>query len=389
MKTTWRKVKLGQIAEEVRELYEPSTAKSLAYIGLEHIAQQSLQINGIGDSAQTQSTKKKFKNGDILFGSLRPYFRKVYRPSFDGVCSTDITVIQAKEGYDQAFLFYFIANKPFIDYATGHSNGTRMPRANWKVLEKSEWTIPDLPTQRRIAAILSAYDDLIENNNHRIKILEEMAQTIYREWFVNFLFPGHEKVKMVNSKMGLPAGASAKAGKIPEGWEVVRVEEIIHRIPPGELYDKKTAMENGMVPILDQGRSGVIGYHNNELGVVASEDNPVIVFANHTCYQRLIMFPFSAIQNVLPFIPSDKKMRNIIWLYYATKDLVKFNDYKGHWPELMNKKLIFPPAKLCSMFGQYVGIIIQELWKYEQINTKLRKIRDLLLPKLVGGEVVV
>ena len=64
--------------------------------------------------------------------------------------------------------------------------------------------------QHKIAAILSAYDDLIENNTRRIKILEEMAQSIYREWFVNFRFPGHEKVKMVDSPMG----------KIPEGWEV-------------------------------------------------------------------------------------------------------------------------------------------------------------------------
>ena len=69
--------------------------------------------------------------------------------------------------------------------------------------------MPPLPTQRKIASILSAYDDLIENNTRRIAILEEMAQAIYREWFVNFRFPGHENVKLVDSPLG----------QIPEGWE--------------------------------------------------------------------------------------------------------------------------------------------------------------------------
>ena len=77
--------------------------------------------------------------------------------------------------------------------------------------------LPRLPTQRKIAAVLSAYDDLIENNTRRIKILEEMASAIYREWFVEFRFPGHEQVEMVESELGL----------IPQGWEVKKVEEFV------------------------------------------------------------------------------------------------------------------------------------------------------------------
>ena len=76
----------------------------------------------------------------------------------------------------------------------------------------------NLPTQRKIASILSAYDDLIENNTRRIAILEEMAQAIYREWFVNFRFPGHENAKMVDSPLG----------QIPEGWEVLSVTLLVN-----------------------------------------------------------------------------------------------------------------------------------------------------------------
>ena len=78
-----------------------------------------------------------------------------------------------------------------------------------RYLQAFEVRVPPLPTQRKIASILSAYDDLIENNTRRIAILEEMAQAIYREWFVNFRFPGHENVKLVDSPLG----------QIPEGWE--------------------------------------------------------------------------------------------------------------------------------------------------------------------------
>ncbi|MHB1325518.1 MAG: restriction endonuclease subunit S [Thermoleophilia bacterium] len=78
-------------------------------------------------------------------------------------------------------------------------------------------SLPSLPVQREIASILSAYDDLIENNTRRIRILEEMAQSLYREWFVHFRFPGHEKVKLVNSPLG----------KIPEGWEVTKLSSLV------------------------------------------------------------------------------------------------------------------------------------------------------------------
>ena len=82
-----------------------------------------------------------------------------------------------------------------------------------------EFSTPPLNTQRKIAAVLSAYDDLIENNTRRIEILEEMAQAIYREWFVEFRFPGHEQVPMVESELGL----------IPQGWEVVKISDIVRK----------------------------------------------------------------------------------------------------------------------------------------------------------------
>jgi type I restriction enzyme S subunit len=284
------------------------------------------------------------------FSCIQNIFPKIGKP---GVCDT---------------IYFYYAAQGRVDLADykGHH----------PLFRQAYIPIPPLPTQRKIAAILSAYDELIENNTQRIKILEEMAQSIYCEWFVNFRFPGHENAKMVESELGL----------IPEPWEVASVGQIVKRVPSGKKYEEKTVSATGTVPVLDQGRSGIIGYHDNEPGVLASEDAPIIVFANHTCYQRLVMFSFSAIQNVLPFMSSLDYARNIFWLHYATKDLVTFNDYKGHWPEFMAKKLVLPPPKTSQQFGSVIEPLARLIFKLEKRNEILRSTRDLLLPRLISGE---
>ncbi len=280
---------------------------------------------------------------------------------------------------DPFFIYYVFKAPETVQRIHNQAFSSGVPHINLEILRSFEIDLPELPAQRRIASILSAYDDLTENNTRRIKILEDMAQMLYREWFVNFRFPGHDKVRMVESDLGL----------IPEEWEEVKVEEVVQRVPSGKKYDQKTISSRGNIPVFDQGKSGVIGYHDDEPGVIASPDNPIIVFANHTCYQRLVLCPFSAIQNVLPFLPSRFHPRNIYWLHWATKDLIAFNDYKGHWPEFMSKRLLLPSSDVCEAFGDVVGPAVQRQYVLEKANINLRTTRDLLLPKLISGEIPV
>jgi len=262
--------------------------------------------------------------------------------------------------YNLRFLYYLLKT---IDFKLLNSD-VAVPGLNRNTAYAQEVLLPPHPTQEDIADILSTYDDLIGNNTKRIKILEEMAQEIYREWFVS----------------------SVNGGKLPKGWKILPVEALIKRVSPRKLYDNKSALEKGNVPILDQGKSGIIGYHDDNPGVEASIENPIIVFANHTCYQRLILFPFSAIQNVLPFYPSEENYRNIFWLHYATKDLIEFNDYKGHWPEFMQKEVLVPSIELTKKFGDEIKPLVVLGYRLELENQNLRQTRDLLLPKLVSGE---
>jgi len=115
---------------------------------------------------------------------LRVYFRKVIKPDFDGIRSTDIWVLRAKEGINQNFLFYFLANWDFVNLADDGEGGTRMPRADWNFLKNTVWNVPPFSEQKSIASILSSLDDKIDLLHRQNATLEKMAETLFRQWFV-------------------------------------------------------------------------------------------------------------------------------------------------------------------------------------------------------------
>lgn len=372
----WVKTKLGNVAEDIRILVEPTETEKYPYIGLQHIEQQSLRLNEIGASTDTISTKKVFQKGDILFGSLRPYFRKVVRPGFDGVCSTDITVIRAKEDTDTIFLYYFIANQEFIDHATNISTGTRMPRANWKVLCESEWFFPPLSTQRKIAAILSAYDDLIESNLRRIKILEEMAQALYREWFVHFRFPSHEKVRFVDSPLG----------KIPEGWEAMTVGDLLVKFKRRKRIKMQDYLAEGPIPVVDQGKEDIGGY-TSDIIALHKEPLPVIVFGDHTRVLKYIDFPFASGADGTQLLVSNSSRMPMPLFYYSLKSIdQKDYAYARHFKWLKEEQIVVPEKKTSELFSEKAGLLRGLISKLHKTNAVLMRTRDLLLPKLISGE---
>lgn len=271
---------------------------------------------------------------------------------------------------------------------------------------------------------LSSLDKKIQLNTQINQTLEQIAQALFKSWFVDF-DPVRAKVQALSDGLSLEqaelAAMQAISGKTPEEltafsqaqperyaelaetakafpcemvevdgvempkeWEVKRIEEVIKKIPVGKKYSSKTAFSEGLVPILDQGRSGVIGYHNDEPGVKASIEDPIIVFANHTCYMRLISYDFSAIQNVFAF---KGKECDVFWVYLATLGKQEFVEYKGHFPDFLIKEIIVPPKKLTALFRKYVKESFSKIFINDRENSSLAKIRDLLLPKLLNGEI--
>ena len=402
----WQKIKLGDAAGEVRNLYNPSPGEHLKYIGLEHIKQNTLRLSSIGDSADTQSAKKFFSTNDVLFGSLRAYFRKVVKPKFNGVCSTDITVLRSKNGNDQNFLYYFIANPHFIDFAAASAEGTRMPRVSWKFLSKTQWNFPPSADQKRISDILSAFDDKIELNNKISKNLEQTAQVVFKEWFIKFKYPGHEKVKMVDSELG----------KIPEGWEVKNFVELLklkhgHGFKSEEFGEERT--NRVLVRMGNFKETGGLQFDDNTKYLKSDAYNKkdqllpndlVMVLSDITRDGRIIgrvgLVPKDEkvylLNQRVAKIETEEKFKLFLFFYFNSKKFKEHCLSRADSATVLNLKndhiyeikAAVPDDNILDKFNGLVLPIFKKSREIEVENQKLTALRDLLLPKLMSGEIV-
>ena len=331
--------------------------------------------------------------------------------------------VVVNEKVDSDYIYYLLSQKSSQEYFVNNSTGSaNQVNINGNTILSLEVPCISFEESKKIAQILNAFDEKIRLNTQINQTLEQIAQALFKSWFVDFE-PVRAKAQALSDGLNLEqaelAAMQAISGKTPEElttlsqtqpdryaelaetakafpcemvevdgvevpkeWEVKRIDEVIQKIPVGKKYSSKTAFSEGLVPILDQGRSGVIGYHNDKPGVKASIEDPIIVFANHTCYMRLISYDFSAIQNVFAF---KGKECNLYWLYLATLGKQEFVEYKGHFPDFLIKEIIVPPEELTELFGKYVKESFSKIFINDRENSNLAKIRDLLLPKLLNG----
>lgn len=287
-----------------------------------------------------------------------------------------INSIVPNDYVDADFLYYsFVPRKQEL-LSIASATGVRTPIMNKSDFCNLQVMLPPLSTQQKIAFLLSAYDDLIENNIKRIKILEEMAQTIYNEWFGKFRFPGHENVNLVESELGM----------IPEGWKIKKVKDVLKRLKAGNVYTESMVQKSGNVPVIDQSRSNYLGFHNNEADHKASSKSPIIIFGDHTCKMQLLVEPFSVGPNVVPFISKENDY-SIYYLYYLVNNLVVTREYKRHWTDLTNKTIPLTDASISHIFGDLVEPVFQTIECLRKRILNLSETRDLLLPRLISGEV--
>lgn len=386
-------VRLSDVATIIMGQSPPSSTYNKSRIGLPF-------FQGISDFNYRYPTERIFCSsptrvaipGDILF-SVRAPIGRVNIAQVESATGRGIAIIRAKNPNDSKYLEYFLRSiESYWDVLEG--SGSVFGNATKSDLSSLYVPWPEMKEAREaIGCILGSLDDKIELNRQLCKTLEDTAQAIFKSWFVDF-DPVHDKVAGKHPE-GLKQEIAAlfpdsfedtALVKIPKGWKVSAVEDVINRIPVGKKYEQKTANSKGQVPILDQGQSGIIGYHDNEPGVIANRDKPIIVFANHTCYMRLIYFPFSAIQNVLPFVGNGI---NTIWLYYATLGKQTFIEYKGHWPDLMRQQIYVPNMSLDERYSEIVTPLLFKMWCCIEENNTLGSIRDSLLPRLISGELKV
>lgn len=275
-----------------------------------------------------------------------------------------------KTKLDKFFLYYLFNSRSIRGQIRASANGTKVRHTSPERIYQVRVKLPEIRTQRKIASILSAYDRLIENNTRRIKILEEMARSLYDEWFVKFRFPRYEQTKMVNSELGL----------IPEGWELKKLGEVVELI-----YGKALKAEQrlgGLVAVY--GSSGVVGYHNEYLAkapgvIVGRKGNVGSVFWSEDDFFPIDTVFYVQTKVCLPYVYYNLKNQNFINNDAAVPGLNRNQAY--------SLLFILPSQEALKKFQDFVSPLFIQLKNLRSKNTNLRQTRDLLLPKLISGEV--
>ena len=379
--TGWREESLCSMAELIKDAVQPTNTETTNYIGLEHIAQEKLRLISIGSSTDVTSTKYVFKPNDILFGKLRPYFRKVIHAKFSGVCSTDIFVVRALSGTNASFLFYFLSNWQFVDLASGDDGGTHMPRADWNFLRNTKCIIPREEEQKAIAAVLSSLDDKIYLLHRQNATLEGMAEALFRQWFVVEAKEEWEEVA-ITKLFEVRDGTHDSPKEVAYGKKLVTSKHIHNgRLDLGSAYyisnddfeaiNKRSAVQKGDILY------SMIG----TLGLVYLESSQDINYA---------------IKNIGLF----KTSQNAEWLYYTYlwlksslgKEFIEENR-SGSTQEYIPlgglRSIAFkvPPQQMLNSFNAIVSPFFDKFFQNQTQILILEKLRDTLLPKLMSGEV--
>ncbi|MDN3606784.1 restriction endonuclease subunit S [Kaistella yonginensis] len=292
--------------------------------------------------------------------------------------------IRAKSEVNSYFLYYYLFYRGKSGYFEGYFTGSTIKHFTGESLAKVEIDIPPIQTQRKIASILSGYDDLIENNLKRIKILEEMAQQTYEEWFVRMRFPGYDSAVM-NEETGLP-----------EGWEKVKLGEYLNFKKGKKVEEICGSKEIGTekVLLLDSLESGKfnftkIGKHE----LVKRGDILMLMDGARSSY--VFQADNGIIGSTLAKVDL-KKIPSSFMFYYFQNNLewLQINNTGAAIPHA-NPKFIksinfkLPKEKILMLWEDFANPIIDNIWNLKDQNQRLREARDLLLPRLMMGIVEV
>ena len=369
----WKERTLDELAELENNNWKVGDEK-MPYIALKHIIENDLRINGIGSSVEVVSNKYHFTSNNFLFGKLRPYFRKLYRPNFKGICSTDIWVIKPKGENDKNFLFYFFANQEFVDQSYSTSGGTRMPRADWKYMSKTKWLFPGSEEQKAIAEVLSSLDDKIDLLHRQNQTLEQMAETLFRQWFIEEADESWGKVKLkdiYSFDKGFESGSKNYFEKKFAGAiRFIRVGDMLKN--KGSIYietniSQNTCNYNDLLVSFDGtiGRVvfGIKGAYSSGIRKIYSDDK-----AFNNLGFKYILFKSRDIQDEI----QGHATGSVILHASSSINFLSFR-YKDY-NQLINFNIIVTP-----MFDKIYS-------NHIQICT-LEKLRDTLLPKLMSGEI--
>ena len=291
---------------------------------------------------------------------------------------------------DQKYIYYYL--KANESYVKSFTNGATTNTITKELVRNLDILAPGILYQHKISSILYTYDNLIENNEKRIKALEEMTQLLYTEWFVKFKFPGYEKVKMVDS--------GTECGIIPQYFyidNVANLVEFVRGVEPGSANYKSTP-KPGLIPFL---RVGDLGSRNSEIFIESSDADGKIIERKDIALTmdgtvgRVVMGVYGAYSTgIRKLVIKNQKINREFLFCYVLSDYIQniIKSYaKGstilHASESIKyMKVVLPTKELMDEFARFTKSTIDQILNLQDSNRTLSQIRDLLIPQLVTGK---
>lgn len=344
------------------------------------------------------------KYDDILYSTVRPNLRHYYhyRKNYDHlVASTGFVLIRNKnaENYSTRFLFYYLSSHSVVKYLSNIAelSQSTFPSFSPKDLDKIDLPELTIEKQTKIASILSAYDDLIENNNKRIKILEQMAENLYKEWFVRFRFPGYETAEFENG--------------IPKGWEIKCADTLfditIGKTPNRKIFDyycDRPINCKKWASITDIGNSEVYicdtkEYLTNEAVknckmIIVPKGSILLSFKLSVGKVGITDCEMCTNEAIAHFYINDDRMREYLFLFLRNFDYSKLGNTSSIGTAVNSKivkkmEIMVPQKQLLQLFHIMLKPIFSEISLITKQNQNLIKQRDFLLPRLMSGKLEV
>ena len=402
----WKEYKLEELCEYRKDKVKIDDINLYNYISTENMMPNKGGIE-IASSLPNSKTVDRYLEGDILISNIRPYFKKIWYAKNDGGNSNDVLVFKniSKDKLNNTFLYYLLSSDNFFDYVMSTAKGTKMPRGDKDAIMRYNINLPSLEEQEKIANILSSLDDKIELNNEMNKTLEEMAQSIFKRWFVDFEFPNEdgEPYKSSGGEM-----VDSALGMIPNGWEVKTLDDIGDIISGGTPSTKNEEYYGGYISWITP--KDLSGYNRKfiskgercitELGLQKSSakllPKGTVLFSSRAPigYVAIAEKEVSTNQGFKSVVCNEEIMNNNYVYYFLkyNKENIEnvssgstFKEISG--THMKNIKIIVPRKFILDKFNDIIESFDSLLKKnYEDMDV-LEQIRDSLLPKLMTGDV--
>lgn len=277
---------------------------------------------------------------------------------------------------DRGYIYWLMRTHAYQRTIANTSTGATVHHTSPSKIYEYECEVPDISIQHRIATILSRYDSLIENYQKQIKLLEEAAQRLYKEWFVDLHFPGYETTKIIDG--------------VPEGWEKKKVGDMISKIQRTKQVTTNNYQASGKIPVIDQSRNYIAGY-TDDAECLVKVTVPYIVFGDHTRILKYIPFSFAKGADGTQLIMSNDLERMPQTLFYNSLIEIDLSNYSyaRHFKYLKEEFVLLPSEYIARKYDSIVLRYYQSIQKSREQIRLLTEARDRLLPKLMSGEIAV